>query len=160
MVFRPQTLLTLLIVVVSAFVVQQSLRFPVGAGIYPLVIGVITLGLSLAQLGIELRGGGTGATGAVDLAVEEEATGTAAMRRGLRFLLWLAGLYVGTYLVGFNISLVLFFFLYIKVEGQSSWRTVILMTAIAAAMELYYFPEILGMRWATGLLQEFVDIPF
>ena len=82
------------------------------------------------------------------------------MKRAARFLGWFLGFYATIALVGFGITTILFFVLFMRLEGHIKWFTVLFLTAIAAAMVLFYFPGALGMLYPKGLLGNFVELPF
>ena len=157
--FRKRTIFTAGLLALFILYVQQSIAFPFGSGLYPQVVGTFAIILLLVQLVTELLGRG-GEVEAIDLAVDEAAKGKEAMRRAIRFFGWIMGIYAGTFLLGFNISMFAFYILFMRFEGHINWWLVLLLTTIAAGIQLYYFPIILGMQWPSGLLQNiFPDFP-
>jgi hypothetical protein len=160
LILRKRTIFIAVGLVLSIYFTQQSLTFPFGSGFYPTIIGFAAIGLSLAELIVELRGGG-GEFETIDISVDEGTKGKVAMRRAVRFLVWILMIYAGIALLGYNIAVTAFLVLFMRLEGHARWWIILTITAIAVALELYYFPQILGMKWPSGLLQTIVKgMPF
>ena len=110
---------------------QRSTR----AALFPLVIGVPALGLSLLVIASELR------VTRVERALR--AAGTAvpvtpggvservAKRRTAVILAWIVGFYASIWLFGFMLTAPVSTLLYIRVAGKEAWRTAIVGGAIS-----------------------------
>ena len=101
---------------------QRSSR----AALFPLVIGVPALGLSVLAMVGELRqtrSGGTQPDGgpAVPLTAGG-ASEEVLRRRTIVILAWIVGFYLGIWLLGFMLTAPLATFLYIRVAGKEAWR--------------------------------------
>ncbi|WP_417500203.1 tripartite tricarboxylate transporter permease [Methylophaga sp.] len=77
----------------------------------------------------------------------------------MHYVYWLAALIIGSYLVGYVISIVLFFCLFLMNKaGMSLWRS--LTVTAAASSFLLGLTHIMMLELPTGLLQESVSLPW
>jgi hypothetical protein len=75
------------------------------------------------------------------------------------YVWWMVGFLVGTYLVGFLTSIVLFYFAFMRTKAKASWIGITLMaggTLIVLSIISYVFL----VDFPTGLLQEYVEMPW
>jgi Tripartite tricarboxylate transporter TctB family len=162
-----EVLFSLLIVVVAAWVVYQSagwaLRalglpiaslFPSGwgprSGLFPLVIGLPVLIMSVAQLTIDIRGGGRTAsadgTVALDLAPE------VVRQRSLVIICTIVGFAVAIWLLGFTIAIPLVTFLFLKFPSHESWTLSITLSVVTGLMFYMLFVYWLNIPAPPGVL--------
>ncbi|MFC2067197.1 hypothetical protein ACFLUO_09175 [Chloroflexota bacterium] len=159
LVFRKRTMFTMGLLILFISFVIRSVTFPFGAGLFPLLIGSSIIILLLLQLSTELLGKEENVE-ILDVAVEEAAKGKVAMLRAVRFFAWILGVYAGIFLVGFNITILAFYILFMRLEGRINWWLILILTAVASVLQLYYFPRVIGMLWPTGLIHNiFPDLP-
>ena len=101
---------------------QRSSR----AALFPLVIGVPALGLSLMAMAGELRvtreQRALRAGGPAEPATPGGISERVANRRTLVILAWIVGFYAGIWMFGYMLTGPLATFLYIRVAGKEGWR--------------------------------------
>ena len=66
---------------------------------------------------------------------------------------------LGIYLVGFVLGLVLFFVTFLRTKSDAQWWSIGLMTGSMLAV-LSAFSYFLVLEFPSGLLQEFVSLPW
>jgi len=165
-----EILFSLLIVVVAGWVVWQSagwaLRalglqpiagwFPTGwgsrSGLFPLVIGLPVLLMSIAQLTIDVRGGRQAVPSEemLDLDLPPDVI----RRRSAMILGTIAGFAVAIWLLGFLIAIPLVTFLYMKVASGESWPLSIGLSLATAGSFYFLFVWWLNIPVPLGLLLE------
>ena len=155
---------TLFISALFAFAVYDAIDFPFAGRLFPLLIGIPALILTLIQLVLDLRAqlkpDKDSVQDFVDVAPDKDIPASVVRARGIRFLSWLLGLHLGIWLVGFKISVPLFFICFLRFEGKARWPLIIGLTAISVYIIFHYFEELLGVFWPKPLLSRWVDIPF
>ncbi|WP_142847557.1 tripartite tricarboxylate transporter permease [Telmatospirillum sp. J64-1] len=75
------------------------------------------------------------------------------------YVLWIAGLVAGTALVGFFISVVVFFLFFLRLKAGASWLRAVLLTA-AAISGLLLLAHTLVLDLPGGLLQDALRLPW
>jgi uncharacterized membrane protein YuzA (DUF378 family) len=78
------------------------------------------------------------------------------LRRGVRFFIWVLGFFMGIVFMGFHITVPLFTFLYLKVEGKSSWRLSISLGLAFLIFLVLVFDWLLHVPWTEPLLMDWV----
>ena len=139
----------------AAYVYDVSdLRFL--ANVFPISVAAITAALVLGVIA-RMAGRNTPLTLCYDSEAEVRAVGTEA-RPAWYYLLWLAGLPVLTWLVGFLFAAPLYVILFLRILAGAS----LLYTALAAigVMALLAgLSELLTLYYPAGVLQEMWDLP-
>jgi len=165
-----ELLFTILMVVVAGFVVWQSagwaLRatgapfagvFPTGwgsrSGLFPLVIGLPTLVLAVAQLVIDARGtrrpAAAGQIGEIPLDVPPDVV----RQRSILILATIFGFVVAIWLLGFLIAIPLVTLLYMKATGES-WALAVGLAVATVVIFYFMFVWWLNIPIPPGLLLE------
>jgi hypothetical protein len=75
------------------------------------------------------------------------------------YLFWITGLVLGSALVGFLISSIVFFVAFLRQAAKCSWTTTLALTAIANGA-LVAVADILVLDFPSGLLQSLFDLPW
>jgi TctA family transporter len=124
--------------------------------IVPLVVGGIALGCCVIML-IQMM---MRPEGNVIFADKETAGEDAEAPYGLwGTLAWLAGLIIGTYFVGFILSLVAFFLSFFRIRAGASWGLTVVLT-LAGLSLICVMAGALNRDFPPGLLQDAVDLPW
>ena len=151
--FKKETIFTVLMLAISLIAFIDALTFPFGSGLYPMVIAIICIGLAAGQVILELRQKVL-IKEAMDVKVEESQKGKAAMNRALKFLGWFGGLYLGIYLLGFQIIVLPWIFALMVIQGHIRWWRSLIIVALLSILILQVMPNTLQMEPPTGLFQE------
>jgi hypothetical protein len=128
--------------VVAAYAVFAALRWPPKAALFPLVMGIPLLVLTVAQVILELR--------APPLPPEAPSAG----RRVLMVFAWMIGFVALVLLGGFAAAVPIFVFLYLRLDSREGW---VLSGALAAAAWGFFhlvFQRLLHFPFEAGLITE------
>jgi hypothetical protein len=155
--FKKEIIFTVVLAGVALFAFISALSFPLGSGLFPMVIAAVLFVMTACQLIVELRQKVL-IKEALDVRVEESQRGGEAMRRGARFLAWFAVLYAGIYLVGFEIVVVPWAAALMFVEGRIRWWRILIIMAVVAVLVLFVMPDFLEMSAPSGLLQDWLHM--
>ena len=150
----PQALFALVPAAVFAMVLLDSTRHSFLGAVFPMAIGAVMLPITL-YVAIRLM------TERVPSRLRHDGEEGADPEQGgfWTYLLWFVGLVAGTALVGFLLASILFFLAFLRGPARCSWRTTLLLTAIANA-GLIGVARILVLDFPSGLLQTMVDLPW
>ena len=122
---------------------------------FPLLVGTVTL-IACTVLMVQMARAPMGSTILAD-------SETNAREEGLRgfwpTLAWFAGLLVGCALVGFVPAIAVFFVAFLRVRAGQSWPRVLLL-AVAGILFISLLAGALNRDFPSGLLQEYVSLPW
>ena len=124
----------------------------------PLTVAYITLACSLLGLAVLL---------ARDLSHPfffDSELGWREREEGYRvdlyhYLVWIAGLMLAMYLVGFVLAIALFFVVFLKTKSDARWSSIALMTGATLGV-LSALSYAFVLEFPSGLLQDFVPLPW
>jgi hypothetical protein len=141
--------MSLAIMFVAVGIILSALRWPFKAALFPVVVGIPLLTLSIIQFLKSAFLGGKGhiKETTIDFKLSEMEDHALEKKRTIKIFLWILGFFFMVLLIGFPIAVPLFVFLYMKLQGKEKWGVSLLMTFIA---------------WASfyGLFVKFCDVPF
>jgi len=166
MKFKVQIGLTIFLISIFAFAgYKAATSFSLGAGIFPLMVGIPGLILCMIQLvkdidsrfekDIEEK-----PDDFVDVALDPSIPIEVALRGAGRMLTWIIALYLGIWVFGFKIAIIAFFVLYLKKEGKARWLKTLILTGIAGYTIFFHFDRLLSLNWPAGLLSKWIDLPW
>ncbi len=144
-------------VLVFAYALFESRNWKFHARLLPWVVGVPMLFLAFTQLFAAIWG---------KAAVNDEATTTDGAdeiplslihRRTTGIALWLTGLFVAIWLLGFSLSIPLFTLAYLKVESKEAWWFAILLSALCWLFLFGLFEWTLNVPFPKGVLLELLN---
>lgn len=139
-----------------AYVFWDAWQMSFLGGIFVIWVGLVGASLSIL-LAFRLRYGGDTA---IRFDQEQElAQSVEPMRSAWSGFAWLIVLVGLTSLAGFYIALVGFFLLFLRMRARVTWFRTLILTSIAAAGMLL-LSYVLSLYFPSGLLQEFVDLPW
>ena len=128
----PNVMFALFFVLIFLYVLKEAF-FGFGAGeeraaLFPIIIGIPGMGLSLLACGKEFS-----STGPVVTSSDEppDVEPDVARRRMISIICWIFGFFVSIWLLGFVISSALVTFLYLKFGAGEKWQISILLTLVA-----------------------------
>jgi len=129
------------------------------AWIYPVLAGSIGFVITLIQLVRDLKAGGKVESTGFDIEAERSVPTGLLYRRAGKFVGWIIAYYVTIWLTGFKLATILYFILFLKMEGQATLRTILLLSVIMFAF-LVLFEILLGLYWPDNLLQSLIKLPY
>ena len=154
MKFRISILLPVFVVIFFSYALFGARDFSFMSQVFPLTIATGGLILTVFWLVNDLRSEGkvVEQEGLIDIALDRSLPADVTRNRSLRIWGYLLGLYMGIWLIGFKISITLFFVLFLKLEGRMSWLVTVGLTAAAIIVFLFGFEAILPVFWPEGLI--------
>lgn len=156
MVFRPRMLFTFGVMIVAAYAVYTSRDWGLGTGLFPWFVGIPVLVMSIIQMGLEiyqsLKSPEARQTDTGDLQVDLSMGIGLVTRRALGFAAWLLGLFFGTVVFGFFISIPAFTILYLKYQAKEGWLLTAGLTLGTFVFFVGLFDTILHIVWPQPLL--------
>ncbi|WP_270934154.1 tripartite tricarboxylate transporter permease [Falsiroseomonas oryzae] len=150
----PQALFALVPAALFALVFWDATKHSFLGAVFPLMIAGVMLPIALVisgRLAFASRPGRLRHDGEQDADPEQGGFWT--------YLLWFAGLILGTVLVGFLLASIVFFLAFLRWPARCSWTTTLTLTTIANA-GLVAVADILVLDFPGGLLQSLVDLPW
>jgi hypothetical protein len=143
--------LALGLMAVSGYGVIAAWFWPWKAALFPLVIGIPLFVLSAAEaLWVIL---GTTERGAVqDFQISHELPEREILRRSAVAGGWILAFFAAILLLGFSISVPLFVFLYLKLQGKESWLLSLVFAAGAWGFFYGLFDRLLHLPFPQGWL--------
>ena len=158
MKFRPQIILSIIVVIFLAYFIYEAREWRLQARLYPWVIGIPMLVLALVQIFLDLKGvtKSKPSDGApVDFQFGQAMDSTLARSRTINIFSWIFGFLILIWLLGFSLAIPTMVFLYLKVQSRERWPLSLLLTG--AAWLLFWglfdwllrlpFPEAQLMIW-------------
>lgn len=159
--------LTLVLVILFAFVLFDAMGKPIQARLFPMMVGGIGLALTLVQLFKEivalLRWKGEAGSkedaqqGATDFAITDEEKTRAGKLRAAEQFLWIGALVAALWLVGFHVGVPLVVGLYLY-RQRESWLIVLGVSAGIAVVVWGAFDQLLNLPFPPGVLMEMLGL--
>lgn len=159
----------LFMLVVFAYGAYGVKDMVLGARVFPLSVAGPGVILILIQLYREIRRSldpdsesTTGTELVIDVASDTTTSTSVVYARALQYMYWLLGLYAGIYVIGFKMSIPIFFVLFMKIEGKAPWRVIVPVTGFSLYVIYFHFQKLLGVYWPDCLLQKsgLINIPW
>jgi hypothetical protein len=154
------------IVWVFLWAILESRGWSFEAKLFPWIVAFPMLFLALIQLAFDVRGrskqtvsrgDGSRDSELVALTAEESDLLPAVVRaRTASILAWILGFFASVWLIGFSLSVVLFLFLYLKLESGESWGTAVVLTLIGSLFFYGLFERALHLPLPQGQIFEWL----
>ena len=128
--------------VVAAYAVYAASRWPPKAALFPLVMGIPLLVLTVAQVILELR------------AAPAPAEPGSAGRRALTVFAWMGGFIALVLLGGFAAAVPIFVFLYLRLDSREGWLLSATLAAAAWGFFHLVFQRLLHFPFEAGLITD------
>lgn len=147
-------------IVVFAYVAVASRSFPSISGMYPLVVAIAGLVLAVVTLLLDLwtwrrKGDVVGSdadnSATAALTASGEMTVGQSFRRAGRFGLWLVGLMLLIYLIGFVPASGIFVLAFLLIESDAKWPLVVAGPIITVGL-LLLLADAINLYWPESLI--------
>lgn len=146
-------LLALAGVAVAGYALYTSLHWPFRTALFPRVIGVPLLALSLLELLLCVAGPESEREGhAVDFEMTKDIEPALARKRTLAIFSWTFGFFALILLFGFPLAVPLFVLLYLKLPGGEGWALTLLLTLVSWLTMEGLFNRLLHLPFPQGWL--------
>ncbi len=146
--------MVILLIFLWAFWVARDL--PWQARLFPSTICILTMMLCLFQLWLDLfkrkQDTSKEEEWIFDLPSKEGIPLSLVLRRIVNIFVWIFGFFSSIWFIGFIISVPLFTWLYLVVEGREKWWVSLIYTALAQAFLLGLFHYTIHFPWPEGLV--------
>jgi TctA family transporter len=151
---RPQAIFAVVPVAVFAMVLLDATRHSFLGAIFPAIVAGTMLVISIPVM-LKLAFAKDAGT-----LLHDGEEGSADGQGGFwTYLFWFAGLILGSALVGFLLSSIIFFLAFLRHAAKCSWRLTLLLTVIANGA-LIAVAKILVLDFPSGVLQSMIDLPW
>lgn len=135
--------------------VLSARAWPGEARLFPWAIGLPALLLSILQTVAAFftrSSQGGDEMGIMDLPVDSELPGAIVLRRAASIFAWVLGLFLAVWLLGFIVSVPLFVFSYLILQGREKWLLALSYVAIVSLFFLGVFHYFLSIPWPPGII--------
>ena len=156
--FGPATLFTVVIVIALAAALLESRNFGFRAGLFPWVIGIPTLVLSLVQLVKDLKGYERPRGAAVGWEKPVDIPPELKKQRTIAIAAWTIGFFLAIWLLGFRYAVPVSVAAYLLVAGREKWVTSLLVTFCTSVFYYGLFDYGLQIPFLEGVLFRFLEL--
>jgi TctA family transporter len=132
---KTAAIFSFILVAVLALALWQSRNFGYRAGLFPWVIGIPALALTIVQFFMDVSGR-TRFKAPDDSGVGAELAPEVVKQRTTNIALWTVGFFIAIWLLGFAVAVPLATILYLKIAGREKWPITI---AVAFGAWLFFF---------------------
>jgi len=138
---------------VAGYALYASLAWPFRTALFPRLIALPILFLSLIELALSVWGSETEHEGhAVDFQFTDTVEPALAMKRTIAIMIWTLGFLALIVLVGFPLAVPIFVFVYLKIAGRESWPLTIILTVTSWLFMEGLFNRLLHLPFPEGLI--------
>ncbi len=150
-------IVNVILLVAFIYAPLSAWEWPYATRLFVWAISVPTLLCLIAQLGIDLRrtkqpGTWEDVMDTADLPVDRSVPLQIVFSRGMNFLGWFLGLFVGIWLIGFQVALPLFLILYLLTQARSGWLLSLVVAGSVMIVQFVLFDRLLQIAWPKGIL--------
>ncbi len=148
---------TLVVAAAGVWALAETVGWPFKAGLYPRVITIPLVALALAETALLMRGRETPETEPIpDIEMDTSVDPSVATRRTLGTALWIGGLFTAVLLVGFQVAVPGFVFLYLRLAGKEGWVLSVVLALLAVLAFHLLFVALLHLPLPPGLFWRLV----
>lgn len=155
MKIRPQAIFSFAFLVFFIFFVYEAQEWRLQARLYPWVIGIPMIVLAFIQVIFDLRGVERKQTSDAPMDFQFAQTTLApavARNRAITMFAWFFGFYLAIMLVGFDITIPLTMFSYLKVQSREKWAISLILTCTGWLVYWGLFVWLLNLPFPDGLI--------
>lgn len=142
----------LVLIAVFAYATVTAVSYPEGAKLFPLAIAIPSLVLAVALALISLRARGTIVAPRPPDPGDEALAPEERTRRTATIALWILGIFVAVYLLGFLVAIPVSASLYLRVAARESWPMSAGIAAVCWALVFGVFDRVLHLPLPPGEL--------
>ncbi len=151
MKFAPSVLFTIILLLFFGATAWEARNFPILARILPWVVTIPCFFLTLRELLVQLRVKADHVNGGGSVGLDaDQSNSSKNYKKAAWCWIWLFGLYIGIWVVGFKVATIMFLILFLKIEGRATWFMTTALTALAFVMIFVYFGPVFGVFWPIG----------
>jgi hypothetical protein len=143
--------------IASAYAVIAALKWPMKTALFPIAAGIPVFFMALAVFVREQVGKradqGTRGDPAMDFHLSGSENQDLANRKTVNVVLWMMGFFVLILLVGFPLSVPIFFVAFLRFRSGESWRMTMVLSAVAWVFFYGLFVRLLNIPFMEGWVQ-------
>jgi len=159
MIFSGKTIMSFCLTMICAWVVLTALKWPFRSALFPVVVGGAVLLMALTEFILSVRGkGGGGDASRMDFKLSDDIPPQEAFRKTVSIFSWLLGFFFLIILIVFQVSIFVFFILFLRLQGRESWGIALGLTAAAYGVFWFLFIWLLKTPLPRGLLLRGLNI--
>lgn len=149
---RPAAIFSFGALIFCIVFVYQAYEWRLQARLYPWAIGIPMLVLALVQVILDLRGVGDKKSDStpMDYQFTKEIDPLVARRRAINIFSWIFGFFLSIWLLGFNITIPLLVFGYLKLQSGERWGLSLGLTIVAWLAFYSLFVRLLTLPFPDG----------
>ena len=155
---RPQALFAGFVTVLFAIGLIDGVQHSFLGAVYTVGISVVMLPIALYLLYVTATNK-TANPANYDHEVEGEHVGQEGVASLRHYLLWFAGFIASIMLIGFWISIVGFFIIFLRLKADASWRRIAILTSCGVGF-ITALSWIMVLDFPGGVLQHYVRLPW
>jgi putative tricarboxylic transport membrane protein len=145
------------VMVAAAYTVITALKWPSQSALFPLSLGIVIFIMALIVFILEQLGKGkedpAGGSAPVDFKLSHSENQALANKRTFEIFLWILGFPFLILLVGFPLSIPIYFIAFLRFKSKESWRITIILSGVAWAFFYGLFISILNTFFVDGWIQ-------
>jgi hypothetical protein len=145
------------VMLVAAGVVVQASQWPLKTALFPVALGLPVFFMSLAVFLLDLFDKGEkkkgGSSPAVDFKLSVSENQEETNKRTIDIFLWILGWFVLILLVGFSLSIPIYFIAFLRFKSKESWKLTLILSGIAWAFFYGLFIWLLSTPFMDGWIQ-------
>ena len=161
MKFRPQIILSIIVVIFLAYFIYEAREWRLQARLYPLAIGIPVLLLALVQVVFDFLGIGAKKSSddtPMDFQFTQTTDSALTKRRTLNIFSWIFGFVIGIWLLGFSVAIPAMVFLYLKVQSREGWLLSLVLTGFAWLFLWGLFERLLRLPFPEAQLRTWLGL--
>ena len=152
-----QASMSLGLMIATAYTVFTALKWPFQCALFPVSLGIAIFFMALAVFILEQLGDGkeerAAGSSPVDYTLSHSENQGLANKRTFEIFLWILGFVFLILLVGFSLSIPIYFIAFLKFKSKENWRITIVLSGVAWAFFYGLFISVLNTFFAEGWIQ-------
>jgi hypothetical protein len=142
------------VMVCTAYLVITALKWPFKTALFPVTIGIPVFLMAAAVFLMDLFGKEKNDRSEVlDFKLSESVNGELELKRTINIFLWIFGWFPVILLIGFPLSVPVYFIALFRFRGKESWKLTIILTILAWAFFYGIFIKLLNTPFMDGWIQ-------
>jgi len=148
------------LVLCSAYIIITAMKWPFKTALFPIAIGIPVFFMALAVFFMDLLGKekASGSSQAMDFKLSQSEDESLANKRTIEIFAWILGFFFLILLIGFPLSIPLFFVAFLRFKGRESWRLTLILSAIAWGFFYGLFIWLLDIPFMQGWVQRGLEL--
>ena len=158
---RPAAIFSFGALIFCIVFVYQAHEWRLQARLYPWAIGIPMLVLAVVQVILDLRGvedKKPSDSTPMDYQFTKQIDPIVAKRRAINIFCWIFGFFLGVWLLGFNITVPLLVFGYLRIQSREPWVLSLSLTLAAWLVFYFLFVKLLTLPFPEGMIFRWLGI--